>query len=86
MDLSKKKVKIDYPIKWNYKVIGYDIDLLKQAIYSIVKDYDHNINHSNSSKENNYHSMNVDVEVPDEKTRLVIYSELKEHTDIKLVL
>ncbi|MCB0280551.1 MAG: DUF493 domain-containing protein, partial [Calditrichaeota bacterium] len=74
MDLSNKKVNINYPCRWNYKVIGYDIELLQDAIYSIVKDFEHRIEHSNSSKENNYHSMNVDVEVPDENTRLSIYA------------
>ena len=86
MDLQNKKPEINYPTKWEYKIIGADIDEMISAVETIVKDFEYEIVPSNISKKANYFSMNVIVLVPTEEFRDKIFKELTEHQAIKFVI
>ena len=83
---SPKRPEIDYPCTWVYKVIGQDHTLLKEVIITACAPEDVTISHSNTSSGGKYHSLNAELTVKDETTRLAIYESLKCHPMVKLVL
>ncbi len=85
-DQSQKRPEIEYPCTWVYKVIGQDCSLLKDAITVACAPMDVQISHSHSSSKGKYHSLNAELVVEDEKTRLSIYEALKNNPAVKFVL
>jgi len=81
-----EQLEIDYPCTWVYKVIGQDCTLLKDVITLACAPENVTISHSNSSSRGKYHSLNAELRVKDEVTRLAIYESLKNHPIVKLVL
>ena len=80
-----KKPEITYPCVWLYKVIGNDAALLARAI-SAVCPTTVAMSHSKTSSGGKYCSLNVEIEVADEASRLAIYQNLKNHLAVKMVL
>lgn len=81
-----RKVQIEYPCNWLYKVIGEDLQKVRQAIVSIIEERRCIITHSNSSKSGKYHCLNVELIVQTEEVRNGLYQTLKGHPAIKIVL
>ena len=86
MELQNRKPEINYPTKWEYKIIGSDVDEMIKAVENIVRDFEFELVPSNISKKANYFSMNVIVFVPTEEFRDKIFKELAEHPAIKFVI
>jgi uncharacterized protein len=86
MDLENKKPEINYPTKWEYKIIGTDVDEMISVVESIVKDLDYEITPSNISLKAKYFSLNVSVVVPSEIIRDKIFQSLTDHPGIKFVI
>jgi putative lipoic acid-binding regulatory protein len=86
MDLESKKPEIDYPTKWEYRIIGPDVDEMVKAVESIVNDLVYDLSASNISKKANYFSLNLAVEVPSEIVRDLIFQKLAAHPAIKFVI
>jgi hypothetical protein len=80
-----KKPEITYPCLWLYKVIGEDATALTRAI-NMVCPTPAAIVPSKTSASGKYCSLNVEIEVADEDTRLAIYQNLKNHLAVKMVL
>jgi len=83
---SEKKVVIEYPCNWCYKVIASEKKALEQAIKDVIDERAHTLKSSNKSKTGKYISMNLDLLVHNEDDRTFIYEALKKHQDIKMVL
>ncbi len=83
---SPERPEIDYPCSWIYKVVGRDRTLLEEVIITACAPEDVTISHSNASSSGKYHSLNAELTVKDEATRLAIYESLKCHPIVKLVL
>ena len=83
---SEKKVVLEYPCNWCYKVIASEEAALKQAIRDVIDERDHSLTASNKSKSGKYTSMNLDLLVHNEDDRTFIFDALKRHQDIKMVL
>jgi len=81
-----EKPEIEYPCTWVYKVIGQDCTLLKEIIVSTCAPQDVIITHSNTSSGGKYHSLNAELNVKDEATRLAIYETLKRNPGVRFVL
>ena len=81
-----KKVLIEYPCSWLYKVIGSDQDELRQAIEEIVPAETCAITFSNASSKGKYLCLSVEVMVNDEDDRNSLYAKLKAHQAVKTVL
>jgi putative lipoic acid-binding regulatory protein len=81
-----RKVQIEYPCSWLYKVIGEDLQEVRQAIVSIIEERRCIITHSNSSKSGKYHCLNVELIVQTEEVRNGLYQTLKNHPAIRIVL
>jgi putative lipoic acid-binding regulatory protein len=83
---SDKKVEIEYPCNWKYKLIGYEKEAIQKAIHEVILEREHNLNHSKASKTGKYVSMNLDLLVHNEDDRNFIYEALKKHQNLKMVL
>ena len=86
MDLENKKPEINYPTKWEYKIIGSNVDEMISVVESIVKDLDYEITPSTISLKAKYFSLNVSVVVPSEIIRDKIFQSLTDHPAIKFVI
>jgi len=82
----KDKSNITYPCSWVYKVIGTDAFALKKAIATVIGNKDLLITQSNTSSGGKYTSLNVEVLVSDDETRLKYYQHLKNHAAVKVVM
>lgn len=82
----KEKPSIKYPCSWTYKVIGADEDGLKKAIATVIGKDDLLITQSHTSSGGKYISLNVELVVEDDETRLKYYQHLKNHAAVKVVL
>lgn len=86
IEIENNNYKLIYPCQWLYKVIGSDKEQLQQAIVQILPNVSCSITHSNSSRTGKYHCLNLEITVQNEEERNLIYKELKEHPDVKIVL
>ncbi len=86
LDENSPRPKIDYPCKWEYKIIGTDINLILSAIEEAVPGMQYDVTPSNVSKKGNYFSLNLQLEVPNEVIRDLIYENLEKKPGIKMVL
>jgi len=86
MDLIKNKPEINYPTKWEYKIIGANVDEMIKAVETVVLDLEYDITPSNISLKAKYFSLNVAVVVPSEVVRDKIFQSLTEHPVIKFVI
>lgn len=84
-ECTAKTPKITYPCLWLYKVIGKDATDLARAINTVCPAATV-IVPSKTSSGGKYCSLNVEIEVANEATRLAIYQNLKNHLAVKMVL
>jgi putative lipoic acid-binding regulatory protein len=84
--LEGKKLELEYPCNWCYKVIASEREALQKAVKDVVLEREHTLSDSNKSKGGKYISMNLDLLVHNEDDRQFIYDALKKHQDIKMVL
>jgi len=83
---NNKKVFLEYPCNWCYKLIASELSALEQAVLDVIDQREHTLSPSNKSKSGKYTSMNLDLLVHNEDDRTFIYEALKKHQDIKMVL
>ena len=86
LDSNSKRPNIEYPLKWDYKIIGENIDRLIAAIEESVEGYEYDLTPSNISKGGKYYSLNLSVLVVSEVVRDLIFQKLEEHPSIKMVI
>ena len=81
-----KKIQIEYPCEWVYKIIGVDAQRMKIAVSSIDQLKSSVIEQSRESKSGKYVSLNVKMTVHSEDERKEIFGLLGQKSDIKMVL
>ena len=86
MDLNKKRPDIDYPTKWQYKIIGSDVDEMLSAVEESIIGLDYQVVPSNVSSNEKYFSLNISLIVPSEIVRDIIFQKLSNHPAIKFVI
>ena len=82
----EKKVKLEYPCCWLYKVITIDHLLDSDRIVAMLQDCRCDISISSSSRTGKYTCLNVEVEVTSEKQRNALFQALKDLDTVKAVL
>jgi len=85
-DNEKRKVQLEYPCPWVYKIIGPDADEMRHAVAEIICDRAYKISHSRDSEKGKYHCLNVELSVESESHRTALYEALKAHRAVKMVL
>jgi putative lipoic acid-binding regulatory protein len=84
---GKEKPDITYPCDWEYRVIAdKSSDNLIKAIEYAADNLEYSIQTSNVSKNGNYFSLSVKVNVPSEEKRDEIFKIISDHDDVKMVL
>ena len=83
---ENKKLQIDYPCKWPYKIIGDNIEEMINAVENVVTDLEYDLTPSNISRKGKYFSLNIIVVVPSEMVRDLIFQNLNKHPAIKYVM
>lgn len=85
-DEEKRKLQLEYPCPWVYKIIGPDKDEMQRAVAGIIRDRSYKISSSRSSETGKFHCLNVELSVESEGHRKDIYERLKHHPAVKIVL
>ena len=85
-DDKKRKLQLEYPCPWVYKIIGSDENEMRRAVAEIICDRSCKITPSRDSKTDKYHCLNVELSVESESHRTALYEALKAHRAIKIVL
>ena len=83
---SRENNLIDYPCRWQYRIIGRQADEIKAAIEQIVGDREKFITVSNNSRSGNYISLILELAVEDEQTRNRLYDALNTHQATIMVI
>ena len=86
MTFNGRKPKIEYPAKWDYKIIGSSVEDMLKAVEEIIVGLDYQVTPSNISRNGKYFSLNITVVVPSEVLRDIIFQKLTNHPDIKIVI
>jgi len=86
MENEKNDLKIEYPCKWGYKVIGSDVDNILLAIEKSVLGLEYSVSPSNVSKTGKYISFNILMEVPNEVVRDLVFENLQKNEHINFVI
>jgi putative lipoic acid-binding regulatory protein len=85
-DFDGEKLRLTYPCQWIYKVIGAGQARMRSAIAEVVDGHDYVVTLSNSSRTGKYCCLNLEMTVDNEETRTEIYTALKSHPEIRIVL
>jgi uncharacterized protein len=85
-DNKNRKVQLEYPCPWVYKIIGPNADEMRRAVAEIICDRAYKISHSRSSAAAKYHCLNVELSVESESHRTALYEALKAHRAVKIIL
>jgi len=86
MTFNGRKPEIEYPTKWNYKIIGSDVDEMLAAVEESIKGLEYEVTPSNVSTNEKYFSLNISIIVPSEMIRDLIFQNLAKHPAIKIVI
>ncbi len=86
LESDKQRPEIKYPCKWEYKVIGTDVNIILSAIEEASMGLTHDVTPSNISKNGKYFSINFSVEVPNEVVRNLVYEKLSKNPEVKMVI
>lgn len=84
--MKDKKLELEYPCTWLYKVIGENEEKIRKGIAGLLQEPPHSITLSNTSSKGKYYCLNIEVTVKDETERNSIFSALKAHPAVKMVL
>lgn len=85
-NLNNQKLQLSYPCQWVYKVIGAGQEQVLRAIVEVARGYDYDVTLSNRSKTGKYCCLNLEMTVDSEEIRTEIYTALRNHPTIRIVL
>ncbi|HQL01517.1 MAG TPA: DUF493 domain-containing protein, partial [Smithellaceae bacterium] len=80
------KLKMDYPARWIYKLVGPDPDAMRQAVAALIADRRYTLTLSRQSRTAKYTCLNLELNVESESHRLDLYESLKRLPSVKIVL
>ncbi|QOG12425.1 YbeD family protein [Arcobacter sp. FWKO B] len=83
--LADKKLELQYPCSWEYKLISYTKDDVMVAIKECIKK-EYKLTPSKTSKGGKYESYTLELLVHNEDERVELFHMLKSHQNIKMVL
>lgn len=86
VEKTEKKLHLEYPCDWEYKIILDSNKEPKDIIKKIIGDRKYKLKNSKISRNGKYKSCNINMLVHNDDDRKVIYEELKKNTNIKMVL
>lgn len=84
--LEGKKLELEYPVSWQYKLIGMDEAQMHAKTVHILKEKPFSLTPSNKSSSGKFVSLTLEVLVYSDDERLYIYEELRKAECVKYVL
>ncbi|MBE0492636.1 MAG: DUF493 domain-containing protein [Sulfurospirillum sp.] len=84
--MHSQELKIKYPCLWEYKTVVEADACIKTATKDILRERDHKIKLSKSSKAGKYTSYTISILVHNDDDRKMLFECLKKHDKIKFVL
>ena len=84
--MKQQESGIKYPIKWQYKVIGTNEIEIINAIEDILLNFNYNLKPSKKSNQGKFLSYEISLIVENQEQRDSIFSDLKNHTNIKYII
>jgi len=86
INLNDKKLELNYPCSWEYKLVVLEDCNIKKCVKEIVFEREHSIKQSKTSSKGKFKSYNLEMLVHNEDDRKEIFKLLGDHKDIKMVL
>jgi len=86
IDLSKHKLKLEYPCKWCYKIVVKSNSNGKNIAKEIFKEKEHKIQSSKTSSNGKFKSYSIETIVDNENERTYLHKQLSEHKNIHMVI
>jgi len=84
--LEGKKLELEYPCNWHYKIIINSHCNIKHVIENVIGDRDYQLGKPTHSKDKNYISYKVTLLVHNEDERVGLFHEFKKEDCVKIVL
>ncbi len=84
--LEGKKLELEYPVSWQYKIIGMDESEMHSKTIHILKEKPFSIKPSSKSSSGKIISLTIEVLIHNEDERIYIYEELRKVECIKYIL
>ena len=86
IDLSDKKLDLNYPCSWEYKLVVLETCNIKKCVKEVIFEREHNLKPSKTSSKGKFKSYSLEMLVHNDDDRTEIFRLLGEHSDIKMVL
>ncbi|MDN5062027.1 HP0495 family protein [Aliarcobacter butzleri] len=86
IDLNDKKLELDYPCSWEYKLVVLDTTNIKQTVKEVIFEREHKVKESKVSSKGKFKSYTLEMLVHNEDDRKEIFKLLGEHSDIKMII
>ena len=85
-DTGELAPRLDYPRRWEYRVIGTADEHVRAAIAAAMGPLEHVVRPGNTSRAGRYVSLSVLVTVRDEQHRNALFVALRGHPEVRFVL
>jgi len=86
IDLSNEKLELDYPCRWEYKLVVLETCDIKKSVKEVVFEREHKIKPSKTSSKGKFKSYSLEMLVHNEDDRKELFELLRKHSDMKMVL
>lgn len=86
IDLNDKKLELDYPCSWEYKLVVLETTNIKQTVKEVIFEREHKVKVSKVSSKGKFKSYTLEMLVHNEDDRKEIFKLLGEHSDIKMII
>lgn len=86
IDLNDKKLELDYPCSWEYKLVVLETTNIQQTVKEVIFEREHKVKESKVSSKGKFKSYTLEMLVHNEDDRKEIFKLLGEHSDIKMII
>ncbi len=86
IDLNDKKLELNYPCSWEYKLVVLETTNIKQTVKEVIFEREHKVKESKVSSKGKFKSYTLEMLVHNEYDRKEIFKLLGEHSDIKMII
>ncbi|MCG3670353.1 DUF493 domain-containing protein [Aliarcobacter butzleri] len=86
IDLNDKKLELDYPCSWEYKLVVLETTNIKKTVKEVIFEREHKVKESKVSSKGKFKSYTLEMLVHNEDDRKEIFKLLGEHSDIKMII
>ncbi len=86
ISIGNKKLELEYPCNWEYKVIINIHCKIKHIAKNVLGDRTYTIKKSNNSKKKTYESFKISLLIHSDDERVTLFEEFRKEDCVKIVL